>query len=163
MSSQFNDLKERIEHWLNDEGIPFEPVRDINSYFHLKAQLKNIAIHVHSSKIRIGCVIVQGMMALDPDQVSLIRKIGGDDQKSLFLTFFSKLDMEEYLFQLNEDFADPNWLRIQRTLYAEDLTRTKLLTEMKDLNTKFVDLNYELNEALDLIPPISNASQQVYT
>ena len=155
-------LKEKIESWLDDEGIPYEEVKEINSHFRLKAQLKNMIIQVHLSKVRLGCIIIQGTMALDADQLDLVGKISEQDRRSLFLAVFSKLDKEEYLFQLSEDYLDPNWLRIQRTLYAEDLTRSELLNQMKELNSKFVNVNYDLYEALDIIPPITNETQ-VYT
>jgi hypothetical protein len=152
-------LKEKIEGWLDDEGIPFEEVKDINSHFRLKAQLRNMTIQVHLSKIRLGCIIIQGVMALDRIQLDLVGKISEQDRRSLFLSVFSKLDREEYLFQLSEDYSDPSWLRIQRTLYAEDLTRSDLLNQMKKLNSKFVNVNYDIDEALDIIPPITNETQ----
>ena len=124
--------------------------------------MKNAAIHIHASKIRLGCIIIQGALAIDQEQLDYIEKISEQDKRSLFLTFFAKLDREEYLFQLNQDFSDPMWLRIQETLYVDDLTRSDLIGQMKRLNTKFVKLSYELNEALDIIPPITNETQ-VYT
>ena len=113
--------------------------------------MKNLQVHVNESRVRLGCLSVQGIMALDLDQRELVKKGSDEEKHALFLSMFRELEKEEYMFQISEDFLDPNWLRIQRTLYAEDLTRTALLEEMKELNTKFVRLNYELNEALDKI------------
>ena len=144
-------IQAKIEGWLDQEGIPFELVPDMNSIFHIRAQMKNLQVHVNESRVRLGCLSVQGIMALDLDQRELVKKGSDEEKHALFLSMFRELEKEEYMFQISEDFLDPNWLRIQRTLYAEDLTRTALLEEMKELNTKFVRLNYELNEALDKI------------
>ncbi|MGI0091723.1 MAG: DUF2299 family protein [Nitrososphaerales archaeon] len=141
-------LKEKIEEWLDDEGISFSQTPDLNSFFHLQANLKNVAIHIQESKVRKGVLAVQGILEPGEDQLYKLGRISEEDRKSLFRSLFSTLDKSEYLFLLQEDFAAENWLKIQRTLYIEDLTRTSLLDEMKDLNTKFVNVNYTLNESL---------------
>jgi hypothetical protein len=158
-------LLTKIEGWLDDEGIPFDRVPDINSKFHVKAQMKNLAIHLRESNVRVGCIVVEGIMALEEDQVELMKKIKEEDQHSLFVKFFRELDRSEYLFQLSRDFADPIWLKIQRIVYAEDLTRSNLLNQMKELNTKFVNVNYEINEVLDNLtePPPSEESSRLYS
>jgi hypothetical protein len=160
-----NELLTRIEGWLDDEGIPFDRVADINSKFHLKVQMKNLVVHLRESNVRVGCVVVEGVMALEEDQVQLMKKIKNENQHSLFVRFFRELDRTEYLFQLSKNFSDPIWLKIQRVLYSEDLTRTQLLNQMKELNTKFVNINYEINEALDNLaePPQSEDSSRLYT
>jgi hypothetical protein len=160
-----NELLTRIEDWLDDEGIPFDRVADINSKFHLKVQMKNLVVHLRESNVRVGCVVVEGVMALEEDQVQLMKKIKNENQHSLFVRFFRELDRTEYLFQLSKNFSDPIWLKIQRVLYSEDLTRTQLLNQMKELNTKFVNINYEINEALDNLaePPQSEDSSRLYT
>ena len=162
---QTSELLARIEGWLDDEGIHFDRVPDINSKFHLKAQMKNLAIHLRESNVRVGCIVVEGIMSLEEDQVELMKKIKGEDQHSLFLKFFRDLDRSEYLFQLGKDFSDPIWLKIQRILYAEDLTRSDLLNQMKELNTKFVNINYEINGALDNLsePPPPQDSSRLYS
>lgn len=160
------DTKSRIEEWLDEEGVPFESVPDINSKFHVVAQMKNMQIHVRESNVRVGCIVIEGIMSLDEGQLELIRKIKEEERgrHSLFLKFFRELDQEEYLFQLSRDFLDPTWLRIQRILYAEDMSRTALLDGMKNLNTRFVRINYELNAALDNMsePPSSSSSSSLY-
>ncbi len=154
---------EKIEGWLDDEGIPFESVPDINSRFHLKTQMKNIQVHLRESNVRVGCVVVEGIMSMDEDQSELMKKIKDDEQHSIFLELFRKLDKEEYLFQLSKNFFDPIWLKIQRIIYVEDIRRSELLNEMKELNTKFVGINYELNEAIDnLTEPPSPADSSLY-
>ncbi len=162
MPDTHGKLRTKIEKWLEAEGIRFEPVKDLNSFFHIRADLKNTQIHVHESKVRRGCLVVQGTLALDPDQLARIEKVKSEDKKSLFLSLFSLLDKSEYLFLIQEDFTSKSWLRIQRTLYIDDLTRTRLLNEMKDLNTKFVNINYAVNEALGKMVPVSDTSP-IYT
>ncbi|SRR5579863_8394124 len=159
------DLLAKIESWLDDEGISFDKIPDINAKFHLKAHMKNLVVHLRESKVRLGCLVVEGIMALEEDQVALMRKIKNEDQHSLFVKFFRELDRSEYLFQLSKDFANPLWLKIQRILYVENLTRSALLNEMKDLNTRFVNINYEINEALDNLsePPQSEDSSRLYS
>jgi len=142
-------LKQRIESWLDDEGISFESTPDFNSNFHIKANLKNVEVHISESKVRKGIVAVQAVVFLDESQLARVQNLKLEEKRSVFLSLFSKLDRSEYLFMLQEDFTSKSWMRIQRTLYIEDLTRTKLLNEMKELNTKFVSMNYELNAALD--------------
>ena len=142
-------LRQRIEGWLDDEGISFESTPDFNSHFHLKANLKNVEVHLSEPKVRKGVLAVQAVVSLDEMQLARMQDLKPENKKSLFLNLFSKLDRSEYLFMLQEDFTSKNWMRIQRTLYIEDLTRTSLLAEMKNLNTKFVCMNYELNSALD--------------
>lgn len=149
MSDATKDLVRKIEGWLEDEGIPFDSIPDINSKFHIKALMKNLQVHLRESRVRIGCIVVEGIMALDQDQVTLVKKVKEEEQHALFLKLFRKLDREEYLFQLSKDFSDPNWLKIQRILYAEDLSRSDLLNQMKNLNTKFVNIKYEINTTLD--------------
>jgi hypothetical protein len=159
------ELLTKIEGWLDDEGIPFDRVPDINSKFHLKVQMKNLVLHLRESNVRVGCIVVEGLLALENEQVQLMRRIKEEDQHSLFVRFFRELDRSEYLFQLSKNFTDPIWLKIQRVLYSEDLTRTMLLSQMKDLNTKFVNINYEINEALDNLaePPQSEDSWHLYS
>jgi hypothetical protein len=142
-------LKNKIGEWLEDEGISFSEVPDLNSFFHLKADLKNVAIHIQESKVRKGVLAVQGILELGENQLYKLGRISEDDRKSLFHSLFVMIDKTEYLFLIQEDFAADNWLKIQRTLYVEDLTRTSLLEEMKELNTKFVNVNYAVNDALD--------------
>lgn len=157
------ELVRRIGEWFNDEGIPFDSTPDINSRFHLKVHMKNLQVHVRESNVRVGCLVVEGIMALDEDQVALVSKVKDDEQHALFLKLFRELDRSEYLFQLSKNFEERNWLRIQRILYLEDLTRSALLNTMKDLNTRFVDINYELNEALDnMTEPPSPADSSLY-
>ncbi len=165
MPHQIGELLTRIEGWLDDEGIQFDRVPDINSKFHIKAQMKNLAIHLRESNVRVGCIVVEGIMALEQDQVELMKKVKGEDRHSLFLKFFRELDRSEYLFQLSRDFSDPIWLKIQRILYVDDITRSDLLNQMKDLNTKFVSINYEIDEALDNLsePPLSQDSSGLYS
>jgi hypothetical protein len=148
-------LRRKIERWFDCEGIVFKSLPDLNSYFHLVAELKNASIHVHESKVRKGCLVVQGTLALGQDQLSRIGKVVQEEKRSLFLSLFSMLDKTEYHFMLQEDFTSQFWLKIQRTLYVEELTRTALLREMKDLNTRFVNINYTLNEALGVMVPVS--------
>lgn len=161
MTSEQNEhtlLKEKIEGWLEAEGIAFQEASDLNSFFRVQVSLKNVPIHVHESRVRRGVLVVQGVLELSDGQLLMIEKINHDEKKSLFLSLFALLDKSEYLFMLQEDFTSENWLRIQRTLYIEDLTRTRLLTEMKDLNTKFVNINYYVNESLGNITPIADVS-----
>lgn len=165
MPPQTNELLTKIEGWLDDEGIPFDRVPDINSKFHIKAQMKNLVVHLRESNVRLGCLVVEGIMALEEDQVQLMQKIKSEDQHSIFLEFFRELDKSEYLFQLSKDFSDSLWLKIQRILYTEDLTRSDLLNQMKELNTKFVNINYRIDGALDNLsePPQSQDSSRLYS
>ncbi|MDA4111774.1 MAG: DUF2299 family protein [Thaumarchaeota archaeon] len=159
---QHTILKRRIEDWLEAEGISFESVPDFNSHFHVKANLKNIEVHVTEPKVRRGVLAVQAVVSLDETQLSKVVKVKPEDKRSIFLSLFSRLDRSEYLFVLQEDFTSKNWLRIQRALYIEDLTRTSLLSEMKGLNTKFVNMNYELNLALDSTP-VATGDETIYS
>jgi hypothetical protein len=155
-------LKAKIEEWLEAEGISFKHVPDLNSYFHLETNLKNAPIHLHESKVRRGVLVVQGVLSLTDSQLEIVVKMTEEDKKTLFLSLFAILDKSEYLFMIQQDFSSESWVRIQRTLYVEDLTRTRLLGEMKDLNTKFVNMNYALNEALGRIVAVSDESS-IYT
>ncbi len=159
--SESNDhqaLKARIEEWLDAEGISFSDVPDLNSFFHIKANLKNLPIEVSESKVRKGVIAVQGGLELSPDQLESYERTSVEDRKSLFNSLFVMLDKSEYLFLLQEDFTIPKWLKIERILYAEDLTRTGLLDQMKDLNTKFVNINYFVNDSLGSFKSASNKS-----
>ena len=157
-------LKEKIEDWLEAEGITFSNVRDFNSHFHISANLKNVEIHMSESKVRRGVLAVHGVVALSDSQLATLEKVKPEDKRPLFLSIFRKLDRSEYHFMLQEDFTSKSWLRIQRTLYVEDLTRTLLLGAMKDLNTKFVDVNYEVDDALEnLVAPGSEEKSAIYT
>jgi hypothetical protein len=160
MPSESNDhvsIKEEIEQWLEAEGISFDQVKDLNSFFHIKANLKNVAIHINESKVRRGVLAVQGILDLGEDQLSKIEKLNPEDNEFIFRSLFASLDRSEYLFLLQKDFKAQNWLKIQRTLYVEDLTRTSLFGEMKDLNMKFVNINYTLNEFLDRYIQVSES------
>lgn len=141
-------LKTRIEEWLEDEGISFSDVPDMNSYFHVRANLKNVPIDISESKVRKGVLAVQGALDLSADQLDKYQLASKEDKKSLFRALFEMLDRSEYLFLLQEDFEVQSWLKIQRAAYIEDLNRTKLLGEMKDLNMRFVNVNYIVNESL---------------
>src|SRR5579864_5387964 len=120
---------QKIEAWLEDEGITFEPVSDFNAYFHIAANLKNMQIHLSEPKVRKGVLAVQAVTSLDEQQLWKANQISPEDKRSIFLSLFSKLDRSEYLFMLQEDFTSKSWLRIQRTLYIEDITRTCVLQE----------------------------------
>ena len=157
-SNEHHALKAKIEEWLEDEGISFNDVPDLNSHFHIKANLKNIPIHISESKVRLGVLAVQGIMELAADQIEKYQVVSEEDRKSLFRSLFAMLDKAEYLFLLQENFAIQNWLKIQRTLYIEDLTRTMLLNEIKDLNTRFVNINYLINDTLAEFKPVSEDS-----
>jgi hypothetical protein len=150
-------IKAKIEDWLEAEGVSFDQVNDLNSFFHIKANLKNISIHISESKVRRGVLAVQGFLDLSQDQLYKVGKISPEDTESLFQSLFSTLDKSEYLFLLQKDFGAQNWLNIQRTLYMEDLTRTSLFAEMRDLNMKFVNVNYLVNEWVERITPKSDA------
>ena len=154
---------ERIERWLEAEGISFEAVKDFNSHFHISANLKNIQVQISQPKVRRGVLAVQAVVSLDDQQVWKAQKISKEDLHTIFLSLFEKLDRSEYLFMLQEDFFSKSWLRIQRTLYIEDLSRSILLNEMKGLNLKFVDVNYDLNEALDNAPKSDKKEETIYT
>ena len=142
-------LKQKIEGWLDDEGISFESTPDFNSHFHLKTNLKNVEVHLSEPKVRRGVLAIQTVVSLDEIQLARVQDLKPENKRSVFQNLFSKLDRSEYLFMLQEDFTSKNWMRIQRTLYIEDLTRTGLLAEMKNLNAKFLNMNYELDSALD--------------
>jgi hypothetical protein len=157
-SNEHQMLKEKIEGWLEAEGISYGDVPDLNSFFHMTANLKNIPIHISESKVRRGVIAVQGILELAPDQIEKYQVVSEEDRKSLFRSLFAMLDKTEYLFLLQENFAMKNWLKIQRTLYIEDLTRTMLLNEIKDLNTRFVNINYLINETLAEFKPVSEDS-----
>jgi hypothetical protein len=144
--------KQKIEAWLEAEGITFESVSDFNAHYHLVANLKNIQVHLSEPKVRKGVLAVQAVASLDEPQLWKANQISPEDKRSIFISLFSKLDRSEYLFMLQEDLTSKSWLRIQRTLYIEEISRTSVLREMKDLNVKFVDVNYVLNEALDIAP-----------
>ncbi|MHB1868068.1 MAG: DUF2299 family protein [Nitrososphaerales archaeon] len=150
-------VKAKIEDWLDAEGISFDQIQDLNSFFHIVANLKNVPIHINESKVRRGVLVLQGILELSEDQLYKIGKFSPEDGESLFQSLFATLDKSEYLFLLQKDFAMQNWLKVQRTLYIEDLTRTNLLTEMKDLNMKLVNVNYMVNEALKRLVPLSDA------
>lgn len=161
-SNEHLDLKGKIEGWLDAEGISFSNVPDLNSHFHIQANLKNVAIHVSESRVRRGVLAVQGTLELVPDQLEKYGVMSEADKKTLFHSLFALLDKSEYLFLLQQNFALQNWLKIQRTLYSEDLTRSGLLREMKDLNMKFVEINYLLNEALAISNPVSGEQPSMY-
>jgi hypothetical protein len=144
--------REKLEVWLEAEGISFEQVSDFNSHFHLVANLKNVQVHLSEPKVRKGVLAVQAVVALDEQQLWKANQISPEDLRAIFLVLFSKLDRSEYHFMLQEDFTSKSWLRIQRTLYIEDISRSSVLREMKELNVKFVDVNYDLNDALDCAP-----------
>jgi hypothetical protein len=163
ISSTRANERERIEAWLEAEGISFESVKDFNSHFHIAANLKNIQVQISEPKVRRGVLAVQAVVSLDDQQVWKASKIRKEDLHTIFLSLFEKLDRSEYLFMLQEDFFSKSWLRIQRTLYIEDITRTSLLNEMKDLNVKFVGVNYDLNEALDNAPKSDKKEETIYT
>jgi hypothetical protein len=144
--------KQKIEAWLEAEGLTSEPVSDINAHFHIAVNLKNVQVHLSEPRVRKGVLAIQAVASLDEQQLWKANQISPEDKRSIFISLFSKLDRSEYLFMLQEDFTSKSWLRIQRTLYIEDITRTCVLQEMKDLNLKFVDVNHDLNEALDIAP-----------
>jgi hypothetical protein len=152
-----------IESWIEAEGITFEPVADFNSHCHIAANMKNVQVHLSESKVRRGVLAVQGVVALDDQQLWKAKRIKNEDLRAIFLSLFEKLDRSEYHFMLQEDFSSKTWLRIQRTLYIEELTRTRLLDEMKELNLKFVNVSYDLNEALDNAPKTSSSEETIYT
>src|SRR5437879_418234 len=114
MPNKHAALRAKIEKWLEAEGILFKQVGDLNSFFHILANLKNMQIHIHESKVRRGCLIVQGVLALSPDQLSRVEKISPEDKRGLFLSLFYLLDKSEYHFMIQEDFASQAWLKIQR-------------------------------------------------
>jgi hypothetical protein len=157
-SNEHLALKAKIEGWLEAEGIAFSNISDLNSFFHIQANLKNIPIHISESKVRKGVLAVQGSLELAVDQLEKYQSISADDKKTLFRSLFVMLDKSEYLFLLQENLAVQNWLKIQRPLYIEDLTRTMLLNEIKELNTKFVNINYLVNESLAEFKPVSEDS-----
>lgn len=161
-SSEHLLLKTKVEDWLEAEGISFNEVPDLNSHFHIQANLKNITIHLSESRVRRGVLAVQGTLELVADQLEKYHAMSEADRKTLFSSLFALLDKSEYLFLLQQNFAVENWLKIQRTLYAEDLTRTSLLREMKDLNLKFVNINYLLNESLAISNPVSSEQPPMY-
>ena len=156
-SSDHLSVKAKIEGWLDAEGISFEQVNDLNSFFHIQANLKNVRIHISESKVRIGVLAVQGILDLSEDQLYKLGRITPEDSELLFGSLFSLLDRSEYLFLLQKDFRAQNWMKIQRTLYIEELTRTNLFREMKDLNMKFVNINYLVNESLEGFTPAPDA------
>ena len=150
-------VKAKIEQWLEAEGISFQEVKDINSFFHIQANLKNVSIHISESKVRMGVLAVQGILDLAEDQKYKIGKIGQEESDLLYRALFATLDKSEYLFLLQKDFGAQNWLKIQRTLYVDELTRTDLLREMKDLNMKLLTVNYTVNESLERLAPIADS------
>ena len=156
-SNNHLSVKAKIEGWLDAEGISFEQVKDLNSFFHIQANLKNVRIHISESRVRIGVLAVQGILDLSEDQLYKIGRITPEDSELLFGSLFSSLDKSEYLFLLQKDFRAQNWLKIERVLYIEELTRTNLLREMKDLNVKFVNINYMVNESLGRFTPAPDA------
>lgn len=164
-NNEHSSLKTKIEDWLEAEGITFSESPDFNSFFHIVANLKNVQVHVSEPKVRRGVLAVQAVVALNEDQLAKVEKLKPEEKRPLFLSLFAKLDRSEYLFMLQEDFNSKSWLRIQRTLYIEDLTRSSLLFEMKDLNMKFVNLNYELNDALESFARSGASEEQtaIYT
>lgn len=153
------NLRAKIERWLEEEGISFNNVTDLNSFFHIQANLKNATIHVSESKVRFGVLAVQGALELSADQLQKYQIANLDDRKLLFRTLFVMLDKSEYHFLLQEDFTTQNWLRIERALYIEDLTRSRLLDGMKDLNVRLVNINYLLNDSLATFKPVSDNPQ----
>ena len=155
-SNDHLSTKTRIEEWLEAEGISFEEVKDLNSFFHIQANLRNISIHIRESKVRTGVLAVQGILDLAVDQLYKIAKISHEESDLLFRSLFALLDKSEYLFLLQKDFAVQNWLEVQRTLYVDELTRTDLLREMKDLNMKLVNVNYMVNESLERFAPVAD-------
>lgn len=157
-ANEHHVLKAKIEEWLESEGIAFSSVSDLNSFFHIQADLKNVPIHISESKVRKGVLAVQGSMELAPDQLEKYQSIRAEDKKALFLALFAMLDKTEYHYMLQENFAVKNWLKIQRPLYIEDLTRTMLLNEIKNLNTRFVNINYLVNETLAEFKPATDES-----
>ncbi len=156
-SNNHLSVKAKIEGWLDAEGISFEQVKDLNSFFHIQANLKNVRIHISESRVRIGVLAVQGILDLSEDRLYKIGRITPEDSELLFGSLFSSLDKSEYLFLLQKDFRAQNWLKIERVLYIEELTRTNLLREMKDLNVKFVNINYMVNESLGRFTPAPDA------
>ena len=155
-------LKGRITGWLEDEGISWEEQSDLNSFFHISASLKNVLIHISGSKVRRGVLAVQGVASLSEEHLVKIQILKPEERKALFRSLFAILDKSEYLFLIQEDFASDAWLKIQRTVYVEDITRTSLLNEMKDLNTKFVNMNYAVSDALRPIASIETDKFPIY-
>jgi len=154
---------EKIDSWLDAEGISFREVPDFNSYRHIEVGMKNVQVHLSEPKVRRGVLAVQAVVSLDDQQVWKAKQIKKEDLHAIFLVLFEKLDRLEYLFMLQEDFFSKSWLRIQRTLYFEDLKRTDLLGQIKDLNMSFVNINYDLNSELDNAPRTSPEDETIYS
>lgn len=159
-SSSSSAIWEKVESWLEDEGISFSKVQDFNSHYHIQTNMKNVQIHLSEPKVRRGVLAVQAVIALDEQQAWKAKQIKKEDLRTIFLALFEKLDRTEYLFMLQEDFFSKSWLRVQRTIYIEDLARTSLLKEMKDLNLKFVNVSYDLNSALDNAPRVASPEEE---
>ena len=63
-SSDHLSVKAKIEGWLDAEGISFEQVKDLNSFFHIKPISRMSGIHISESKVRMGVLAVQGILDL---------------------------------------------------------------------------------------------------
>jgi hypothetical protein len=73
-------LKQRIEGWLDDEGISFESTPDLNSHFHVKANLKNVEVHLSEPKVRKGILAVQAVVSLDEAQLARVQNLKPDEK-----------------------------------------------------------------------------------
>jgi len=149
-SDSHEKLKKQIEGWLKDEEISFEERSTPShvSYFQLKASVQDFPIYVQELNQKRGCLMVHSSLSLGPHQLSAVLTKTPEEKAVLRGLIFSFLNTREFSFRIDENPEDKRWIMIQRILYVENLTREKLMGEIKDLRIRFRIAQEILDESL---------------
>jgi hypothetical protein len=138
-SDKHDQLRNQIVGWFKDEEISYEErsTRSQISYFQLKANVQDFPIYVQELNQKRGCILVHSFLTLDHDKHSTLIIRTPEERKALHDSIFSLLNAAEFSYLLSQNYEDKRWITIQRILYVDNLTREKLLGEVKDLRLRF--------------------------
>jgi len=149
-SDKHDQLRKQIVGWFKDEDISYEERSTPSqvSYFQLKANVQDLPIYVQELNQKRGCLLVHSFLILDGDKLSAMIIKTPEERKALHDSIFSFLNAREFSYLISKNYEEKRWIMIQRILYVDNLTREKLLDEIKDLRLRFRVIEEIIDQSL---------------
>ncbi len=135
MASEYEELRTNITRWLTDEGAQVETRAVPTTHFALFCRLNGAQMMVSALQVPNGVIAVNNVLTLSDTIIQNLDQIPNDRRDAMLWELRLSLVNLVDQIRITDNYHDDPWIILQDTLYAEGLTRAKLMKRVKRLRS----------------------------